>query len=647
VEVDAMYDSFLHDSKPGQLAGDTLLRNEYMLILGHDKLEEETGKPPNLFDRVPGECAGVQDLSDIVEQASTKAGLQRSTESDRQIEEAETRVEQAKTRTEQANTQREQASTQARQASTRTKQASTRREQASTQAEQDSTRTKQAETRTAQALHASELSYRRLFEAAKDGILILNGHTGRIDDVNPFLFKLLGFSRCEMIGKTIGELSPFNDIEPNKVMLERLQKDGYVRYENLPLETKDGRHVAVEFISNVYQAGDDKVIQCDVRDITERKRLESLSNQLAAIVASSDDAIFSRGLDGTIMTSNAAAERLFGYEPEELIGRNIAIILPESSKTEETAILAKLRKGEGIRHFETTRIKKDGTSIPVSLTISPMKDDSGNLMGFSNIVRDITERKKAEAAIHDLNDTLEQRVKDRTAELETANKELESFSYSVSHDLRSPLRSIDGFSRVLLEDFGDKLGEEGKDSLRRVRMASQRMGELIDDLLQLSQLTRSEMCRTPLDLSALARTVAHELANAQPGRRVEFVIEPNLAATADASLMQVVLTNLLGNAWKFTSKLDDARIEFGRTNRERVHAFFVRDNGVGFDMAYVHKLFGAFQRLHDSTEFPGTGIGLTNVQRVIHRHKGRVWAESEPNHGATFYFTLADSPKEL
>jgi signal transduction histidine kinase len=231
------------------------------------------------------------------------------------------------------------------------------------------------------------------------------------------------------------------------------------------------------------------------------------------------------------------------------------------------------------------------------------------------------------------------------AKLQTANQELEAFSYAVSHDLRAPLRAIDGFSRIVLEDYKDKLDDAGKDSLSRIRAASQRMGQLIDDLLQLSRHTRSEMRCAPVDLSALVRTAADELQRVDPERRGEFVIEPGLVVNADASLMRVALENLLGNAWKFTAKQAAAKIEFGRTTRDGAPAFFVRDNGAGFDMKYASKLFGAFQRLHAATEFPGTGVGLATVQRIIHRHGGRIWAESQPNHGATFYFTLPARPK--
>ena len=221
-----------------------------------------------------------------------------------------------------------------------------------------------------------------------------------------------------------------------------------------------------------------------------------------------------------------------------------------------------------------------------------------------------------------------------------ANKELEAFSYSVSHDLRAPLRSIDGFSLVLLEDYADKLDPEGKNYLERVRAACQRMAQLIDAMLNLSHMTRREMHRMTIDLSALAQTIAAEFKKTQPERQVEFVIAEGLVANGDASLLRAVLENLLGNAWKFTGKNAHARIEFGATQQDGEPVYFVRDDGAGFDRAYASKLFGVFQRLHATVEFEGTGIGLATVQRIIQRHGGRIWAEGEVGQGATFYFTL-------
>ena len=243
---------------------------------------------------------------------------------------------------------------------------------------------------------------------------------------------------------------------------------------------------------------------------------------------------------------------------------------------------------------------------------------------------EVTERKQAEGELAK-----------RSVALEAANRGLEAFSYSVSHDLRALLRSIDGFSQALLEDYADSLDNQGRDYLQRVRGATQRMAELIDDLLLLSRVTRSEMRRAPVDLTQLAGSVAAELQRAEPERHVEFVTAEGLNVQGDARLLRVVLENLLGNAWKFTGNHPRAIIEVGVTEHEGNPAYFVRDDGAGFDMTYANKLFGAFQRLHAPTEFEGTGIGLATVERVIHRHGGRVWADGAVEQGATFYFTLA------
>jgi light-regulated signal transduction histidine kinase (bacteriophytochrome) len=290
--------------------------------------------------------------------------------------------------------------------------------------------------------------------------------------------------------------------------------------------------------------------------------------------------------------------------------------------------------------FENTALHKDGRLVVLETSGAPFFDAGGNLLGYRGIDRDITARKRAEEAIRQLNDELEQRVRERTAQLEAANQELEAFAYSVSHDLRAPLRSIDGFSQALLEDYRDTLDAEGQDYLQRVRAASQRMGQLIDDLLKLSRVTRQEMRRERVDLSALAHEIAAELCEAEPERNVELTIAAGLVAQGDPQLLRLVLENLLDNAWKFTRKCSQAMIEFNISEQDDEQVYYVRDNGAGFDMQYADKLFGAFQRLHNAGEFEGVGVGLATVQRIIRRHGGRVWADAQPDNGATFYFTL-------
>jgi light-regulated signal transduction histidine kinase (bacteriophytochrome) len=269
-----------------------------------------------------------------------------------------------------------------------------------------------------------------------------------------------------------------------------------------------------------------------------------------------------------------------------------------------------------------------------------LKEERHLIESLVLMLGEVAESKKTEEELREYREHLEELVEERTMELTAVNKELEAFAYSVSHDLRSPLRSIDGFSQALLEDYPDKLDEQGKGYLQRVRSATQRMGILIDDLLSLSRVTRSEMRRDIVDLSALAQSIAEELQETQPERQVDFVIAPGLTTSGDSQLLHQLMENLLGNAWKFTGQHPKARIEFGVTQVNGKDTFLIRDDGVGFDMTYAEKLFGVFQRLHSQEEFSGTGVGLATVQRIAHRHGGQVWAEGKMEEGATFYFTL-------
>ncbi|MCI0847819.1 MAG: histidine kinase, partial [Chloroflexi bacterium] len=266
----------------------------------------------------------------------------------------------------------------------------------------------------------------------------------------------------------------------------------------------------------------------------------------------------------------------------------------------------------------------------------------GDLTGrtFSEDEIELTEAFANQAAVALEHARLLGEAERRTAELDATNQELEAFSYSVSHDLRAPLRGIDGFSQALMNEYSDVLDEQAQHYLERVRTGSERMGQLIDDLLALSQVTRGEMRRENVDLSDLARTIVTGLQERDPQRQVEFVIQDGVVLNGDTRLLRVALENLLGNAWKYTGKHDQARIEFGLTEDDGKRTCFIRDDGSGFDMAYADRLFGAFQRLHDASEFEGSGIGLATVQRIINRHGGRIWAESAVDEGATFFFTL-------
>jgi light-regulated signal transduction histidine kinase (bacteriophytochrome) len=298
-----------------------------------------------------------------------------------------------------------------------------------------------------------------------------------------------------------------------------------------------------------------------------------------------------------------------------------------------------LETGEPYR-LELELVHPDGATRWVLAVGGAASDDGGGGVRLCSTVQDITETKLAEAEIQRLNTGLEQRVAARTAELEAVNKELEAFVYSAAHDLRAPLRAIDGFSQMVVEDATERLDDADREHLQRVRAAAERMGALIDHLIELSRTARVDLVSERVDLSAVAAEVLTDLRRLAPERRVEAVVQPGLVVEADATLIEVILVNLLGNAWKFTSQRETAHIDVGATDGDGERAFFVRDDGAGFDLDNAEHLFGAFQRFHTPEEFPGDGIGLATVKRLVTRHGGRVWAEAEVGEGATFFFTL-------
>ncbi|HEY3904379.1 MAG TPA: PAS domain S-box protein [Streptosporangiaceae bacterium] len=359
--------------------------------------------------------------------------------------------------------------------------------------------------------------------------------------------------------------------------------------------------------------------------------IRSEKSWLSAIVDSSDDAIVGKTRDGIVMSWNPSAERIYGYSAQEIVGRPMITLYPPDRVGEVGKILETIRRGERVKHFETVRRRKDGTTFPASVTVSPIYDEHGQLLGASSIARDITEQQELRAMGE---------LRRRAEDLEQANHNLETFTYSVSHDLRAPLRAMYGFSEALLDEYGELLGEVGQGYAERIQAAGDQMTMLIDDLLRLSRILRAEMHLATVDLGAEAARITGDLQRGSE-RSVRFVVQRPVQVMADHALIRTVLQNLLENAWKFTSRRDSATIEFGATPTEDATVnCYVRDNGVGFDGAYADQLFQPFRRLHSTGEFPGTGVGLASVRQIVERHGGRVWAEGTVDEGATFHFTL-------
>ena len=369
----------------------------------------------------------------------------------------------------------------------------------------------------------------------------------------------------------------------------------------------------------------------------EAERVVRVSEQRLRLLVEGvkDHAIILLDRDGRIVTWPEGARRLKGYAAEEVIGRPHSIFyMPEAARAGVPEELLESARLEGHAEGEGWRVRKDGTRFWADVVLTAIQSD-GEIVGFAKVTRDMTARREADERIAALNEDLRQQA----AELAAANAELETFCYSVSHDLRSPLRAIDGFSQALAEDADMLLDSASRNHLDRIRAAASRMGDLIDALLELSRVTRQPLARRVVNLSALAASVGEELRRGDPYRQVVLTIDPDVQAEGDERLLRVVLQNLLGNAWKFTAGRAPGTIAFG-AERDGETVYFVRDDGAGFDMQYANQLFAPFHRLHGASEFPGTGIGLATVARIVQRHGGRVWAKGAVGEGATFYFTL-------
>jgi PAS domain S-box-containing protein len=369
------------------------------------------------------------------------------------------------------------------------------------------------------------------------------------------------------------------------------------------------------------------------QSIASRDELQNLIDNTSAV-------IYMKRIDnGQYVLVNREWERLFGVTRDRVVNLTdrevFPAVLAEQLRANDLGVA---EAGRTVQYEESADVG-DETRTYVSVKF-PVADADGHPYAVCGISTDITQRKRAESEVLLLNGQLETRVRERTAELEASTRELDAFAYSVSHDLRAPLRALYGFSDALLEDYGDEIDDDGKTYLRRIQHNVRRMGNMIDDLLNLSRATRVELVRNAVDITAIARDVLADLAATEPARRVDTVIAENLCGYGDSQLVHMVMQNLLGNAWKFTSHRDIATIEVGRSSVDGEVMFFVRDNGAGFDMRYADKLFTAFQRLHPVAEFEGTGIGLAIVARIVHRHGGRITADADIDRGATFWFSL-------
>ena len=479
-----------------------------------------------------------------------------------------------------------------------------------------------------------------IVQSSNDAIFSVD-FDGLVTGWNPGAERLLGWTAQEVIGRNpwSGPRTPA-DVERR----EKAQRGEHIDPFESEVVGKDGQRIPV--LTSVSQMKDEagRVVGGAIilHDITETKHALETRLRLAAIVESSDDAIVAEDLDGGILSWNAGAERLYGYSAEEAEGKNVSILVPSDRPNELPGLFERISQGQRIEHLETVRVRKDGTRLDVSITISPLRDLSGTVVGASAITRDISKQKRADEEIRKLNAGLEQRIAERTAALEASNQELEAFSYSVSHDLRAPLRAVNGFVQLLVQTHATQLSPDARRYLDRVAAGARQMGQLIDDLLAFSRLGRTPLETRNLAAGEVVERALEQLRPQLEGRAVELSVGDLPICACEPALLEQVFVNLIGNALKYSRGREPARIEVSArvdpVSNETV--FAVRDNGVGFDMQYADKLFGVFQRLHRAEDYEGTGVGLAIVHRIVHRHGGRVWAQAEPEKGATFYFTL-------
>ncbi|HKP04761.1 MAG TPA: PAS domain S-box protein [Chthoniobacterales bacterium] len=475
-------------------------------------------------------------------------------------------------------------------------------------------------------------------------IVAMTDPQGRITYVNDKFCQISKYSRQELLGQDHRIIN--SGYHPTEFIrdLWTTITHGKVWHGEIKNRAKDGSFYWVDttIVPFLNEKGKPRQYVAIRADITARKRDEESLRLQASLLDQSYDAILLWELNGPIRFWNRGAAVLYSYTKEEAVGRLSHELLGTSPALLQQARAALAREGKW--EGELNHTARDGRQLTIESRMVVVLENDQQLVLEAN--RDITERKRAEAAVRELNTELEQRVIQRTAELENANKELEAFSYSVSHDLRAPLRAVDGFSQAVLEDFGTQLPEEGRHYLKTIREGAQKMGALIDDLLTFSRLSRLPLNKRSVNTNRIVRETLEELGFPEEGRQIEMRIAELPASLGDSALLKQLWLNLLSNALKYTRRRESTVIEVGcrREDGKGENVFFVRDNGTGFDMRYAGKLFGVFQRLHRVEEFEGTGVGLAIVQRIVHRHGGRIWAEAALDQGATFYFTLEGEP---
>jgi PAS domain S-box-containing protein len=473
-------------------------------------------------------------------------------------------------------------------------------------------------------------------------VAIVYVREGCIADCNRRCEEIFGYRREELIGRTIGRFfHQGNDLDgllksaATSAPAPHAQESTLLRHDGSALHA----YISVRQLTSEIQT-DNETIWIFSDDTARRRALDAARREehfSAALVRSLPGAFFLLDASGALRRWNENLQAITGIAASDLMGKPALDLFPAES---HNALRRQARRALTQRDasFEAELLTAEGARRAHAFSLYRIDlDGLPHLLGTG---LDIRVQKEAERSVVAANQQLEIRVRERTAELTTAMRELESFSYSVSHDLAAPLRGIDGFSRMIEEDYADQLDDRGRDYLQRIRAATQRMHRLIDDLLGLARITRNEMKRQNIEVSALARDIAAELTRAEPDRRAEFLIQPSMRVYADANLLRIAIDNLLRNAWKFTGRHEYARIQIGSLQRDREIVYFVKDDGAGFDMRYASKLFGPFQRLHSAGEFTGSGIGLAIVHRIVQRHGGRIWAEAEVERGACFYFTL-------